>query len=82
MDITKNPPPDDQGLAFQTHALQMILFGPFLRASPTLLRFVANCALTNIMVDEQVKGNMEHDIFKTTTWQSIMKTLNEQTGKK
>ena len=36
----------------------------------------------NIMVDEQVKGNMEHDIFKTTTWQSIMKTLNEQTGKK
>ena len=29
MDITKNPPPGDQGLAFQTHALQMILFGPF-----------------------------------------------------
>ena len=29
MDITKNPPPSDQGLTFQTHALQMILFGPF-----------------------------------------------------
>ena len=29
MDITKNPPPGNQGLAFQTHALQMILFGPF-----------------------------------------------------
>ena len=25
----KNPPSGDQGLAFQTHALQMILFGPF-----------------------------------------------------
>ena len=25
----KNPPPIDQGLAFQTHALQMILLGPF-----------------------------------------------------
>ena len=24
------PPSSDQGLAFQTHALQMILFGPFL----------------------------------------------------
>ena len=23
------PPSGDQGLAFQTHALQMILFGPF-----------------------------------------------------
>ena len=29
MNSTKNPPPSDQGLAFQTHALQMILFGPF-----------------------------------------------------
>ena len=29
MNTTKNPPPGDQGLAFQTHALQMILFGPF-----------------------------------------------------
>ena len=25
----KNPSPIDQGLAFQTHALQMILLGPF-----------------------------------------------------
>ena len=29
MNSTKNPPLGDQGLAFQTHALQMILFGPF-----------------------------------------------------
>ena len=29
MNTMKNPPPGDQGLAFQTHALQMILFGPF-----------------------------------------------------
>ena len=29
MKITKNPPPSDQGLAFQTHALQMMLFGSF-----------------------------------------------------
>ena len=28
------PPFGDQGLAFQTHALQIILFGPFLRANP------------------------------------------------
>ena len=25
----ENPPPIDQGLTFQTHALQMILLGPF-----------------------------------------------------
>ena len=29
MNAMKNPPPIDQGLAFQTHALQMILLGPF-----------------------------------------------------
>ena len=29
MNTTKNPPPVDQGLAFQTHALQMILLGHF-----------------------------------------------------
>ena len=29
MNSMKNPPPGDKGLAFQTHALQMILFGPF-----------------------------------------------------
>ena len=28
MNTTENPPPGDQGLAFQTHALQMILYGP------------------------------------------------------
>ena len=29
MNTMKDPPSGDQGLAFQTHALQMILFGPF-----------------------------------------------------
>ena len=29
MNTTKNPPPVDQDLAFQTHALQMILLEPF-----------------------------------------------------
>ena len=29
MNAMKNPSPIDQGLAFQTHALQMILLGPF-----------------------------------------------------
>ena len=29
MNTMKNPPSGDQGLAFQTHTLQMILFGPF-----------------------------------------------------
>ena len=29
MNTMKNPPSGDQGLAFQTHAQQMILFGPF-----------------------------------------------------
>ena len=35
----------------------------------------------DIMVDEQQKGNMEHGIFKATTWLSITNALNEQTGK-
>ena len=35
----------------------------------------------DIMVDEQQKGNMEHCIFKATTWLSITNALNEQTGK-
>ena len=35
----------------------------------------------DIMVDKQQKGNMEHGIFKATTWLSITKILNEQTGK-
>ena len=33
------------------------------------------------MVNEQQKGNMEHGVFKATTWLSITKTLNKQTGK-
>ncbi|KAM3695959.1 hypothetical protein ACJW31_06G002000 [Castanea mollissima] len=32
----------------------------------------------DIMVDEQQKGNMEHDVFKAKAWLSITKTLNEQ----
>ena len=35
----------------------------------------------NIMVDEQQKRNMEHGVFKGTTWLSITITLNEQIGK-
>ena len=35
----------------------------------------------DIMVDEQQKGNMEHGIFKPTTWLSIMNALNVQTGR-
>ena len=46
MNAMKNSPPGDQGLAFQTHALQMTLFEPFSRANPTLLRFVTDFALT------------------------------------
>ena len=29
MNTMRNPPSGDQSLAFQTHALQMMLFGPF-----------------------------------------------------
>ena len=36
------PPSGDQGLAFQTHALQMILFGHFLRANPISFWVVTN----------------------------------------
>ena len=61
MDITKNPLPVDQGLAFQTHALQMILFEPFLRANPTLLRFATNRVLTNIKKKSWVKIKKEKD---------------------
>ena len=35
----------------------------------------------DIMVNKQQKGNMEHAVFKGTTWLSIMKNLNEQTVK-
>ena len=35
----------------------------------------------DIMVDEQQKGNMEHGIFKSTSWLSITNALNVQTGR-
>ena len=35
----------------------------------------------DIMVDEQLKGNMEHGIFKALAWLSSTNALNEQTGK-
>ena len=40
------PPFDDQGLAFQTHALQMILFGPFHVRTQYHFWVVTNCVLT------------------------------------
>ena len=45
MNTMKNLPSGDQGLVFQTHALQMILFGPF-TCDPKLLQFVTNRVLT------------------------------------
>ena len=50
-----NPLFGDQGLTFQTHALQMILFGPFLRANPKLLRFVTNRVLTERFLPKKKK---------------------------
>ena len=41
-----NPPSGDQDLAFQTHALQMILFRYFLCANPISYWVVRNCVLT------------------------------------
>ena len=40
----------DQGLAFQTHALQMILFEPFLRANPISYWVVTNRVLTRNLI--------------------------------
>ena len=40
------PPSGDQGLAFQTHALQMMLFRPFLRANPISFWVITNWVLT------------------------------------
>ena len=40
------PPSGDQGLAFQTHALQMILFGPLYVRTQYYLGVVTNCVLT------------------------------------
>ena len=34
-----------------------------------------------IMLDEQLQGNMENDVFQTLVWESITKQLNTQTGK-
>lgn len=34
-----------------------------------------------IMLDEQVKGNMENGVFKMPIWESITRQLNTQTGK-
>ena len=34
-----------------------------------------------IMLDEQLKGNMKNGVFKTAVWESITKQLNTQTGK-
>ena len=34
-----------------------------------------------IMLEEQIKDNMENDVFKGPMWQSITKELNERTGK-
>ena len=39
----ENSPSGDQGLAFQTHALQMILYGPF------YVRIQPCCGLTRIV---------------------------------
>ena len=50
MDITKNPPPGDQGLAFQTHALQMILSGPFYVRTQYCLGSLQNRVLTIIFI--------------------------------
>ena len=36
MNTMKKPPSGDQGLAFQTHALQVILFGPFYMRTQTV----------------------------------------------
>ena len=34
-----------------------------------------------IMLDEQLKGNMENGVFKMHVWEPITKQLNTQTGK-
>ena len=50
MNTMKNPPSGNQGLAFQTHALQMTLFGPFSRANPTLLGSLRIASLQNLII--------------------------------
>ena len=47
MDITKNPPPGDQGLAFPNPCSTNDIVWAFSRANPTLLRFVTkSCPYT------------------------------------
>ena len=58
MNTTENPPPGDQGLAFQTHALQMILYGPF------YMRIQPCCGLTRIVSLQLVFGNIRKNELK------------------
>ena len=37
--------------------------------------------LIEIMLEEQLKGNMENNVFKSPMWQSITTKLNTQTRK-
>ena len=34
-----------------------------------------------IMLEEQLKGNMPNDVFKGSTWASITRELDQRTGK-
>ena len=34
-----------------------------------------------IMVEEQIKGNMENDVLKGPMWETMTKELNKRTGK-
>ena len=35
----------------------------------------------NIMVEEQIKGNMENGVFKGPMWETMIQELNKRTGK-
>ena len=55
----KNPPSGDQGLAFQTHALQMTLFGPFhVRTQNCWVRYEP-CPYKDILVSKKIKPKQE-----------------------
>ena len=54
MNTTENPPPGDQGLAFQTHALQMILFGPFYVRTQYCFGSSQNRVLTIIYINYMI----------------------------
>ena len=69
MNTTKNPPPGDQGLAFQTHALQMILSGPFYVRTQYCLGSLQNRVLTVVMTchdDHRIRGQLM-GMTKSTT---------------